>query len=54
MAKKYTTILHRKTILNLPKLGIFGLKICHLATLLTIPTFEEHLLSGFTSNRKIL
>jgi hypothetical protein len=32
MAIKYTNIFHCKTLQNLPKLGFFGLKICHLAT----------------------
>jgi hypothetical protein len=33
MVIKYTNIFHCKTLQNLPKLGFFGLKICHLATL---------------------
>jgi hypothetical protein len=35
MAIKYTNIVHYKTVENLPKLGFFGLKIYHLATLLS-------------------
>jgi hypothetical protein len=31
--QKYDNIVHNKTIENLPKLGIFGLKIYHMATL---------------------
>jgi hypothetical protein len=34
-AVKYTKIFHSKTLLNIPKLGFFGLKINHLATLIT-------------------
>jgi hypothetical protein len=33
MAIIYTNILHFQTLQNLPKLGIFGLKTLHLATL---------------------
>jgi hypothetical protein len=33
MAIKYTIICQCKTLLNLPKMGFFGLKINHLATL---------------------
>jgi hypothetical protein len=36
MVIKYTKILHRKTLQNLPKLGFLGLKTNHLATLLRI------------------
>jgi hypothetical protein len=35
MVLKYTKILHCKTLQNLPKIGIFGLKTNHLATLLS-------------------
>jgi hypothetical protein len=34
MTIKYTNILHSKTLQNLPKFFMFGLKIYHLATLL--------------------
>jgi hypothetical protein len=40
MGKKYTNIFHCKTLQNLPiqiKIGIYGLKICHLATLIKLP-----------------
>jgi hypothetical protein len=33
MAIKYTKICHCKSLRNLPKIMIFGFKICHLATL---------------------
>jgi hypothetical protein len=33
MTIKYTTIFHSKALQNLPKIGIFGLQIHHLATL---------------------
>jgi hypothetical protein len=33
MATKYTNIFHCQTLQNLPKIGIFGLKINHVATL---------------------
>jgi hypothetical protein len=33
MAIKYANIFHCQALHNLPKIGIFGLKICHLATL---------------------
>jgi hypothetical protein len=33
MTIKYTNILQSETLRNLLKFGIFGLKICHLATL---------------------
>jgi hypothetical protein len=33
MAIKYTNIFHSKVLKNTPKLGFFGLKIYHLATL---------------------
>jgi hypothetical protein len=33
MTTKYTNILHCKTLKNLPKFGILGLKIYHVATL---------------------
>jgi hypothetical protein len=32
MAVKYSNIFHCNTLQNLPKTGIFGSKICHLAT----------------------
>jgi hypothetical protein len=35
MNKEYTNIFHSETLQNLPNLGFFGLKIHHLATLLT-------------------
>jgi hypothetical protein len=34
MVIKYTNIFHSKVVQNLPKIGIFGLKINHLATLM--------------------
>jgi hypothetical protein len=34
MANKFVNIFHCKTLQNLPKIDIFGLKIYHLATLL--------------------
>jgi hypothetical protein len=33
MSLKYTNIFHLKALRNIPKFGIFGLKIYHLATL---------------------
>jgi hypothetical protein len=33
MVIKYTNVFHSKALQNLPKLGFFGLKINHLATL---------------------
>jgi hypothetical protein len=33
MTVKFTNIFHFKTLQNLPKFGLFGLKIYHLATL---------------------
>jgi hypothetical protein len=42
MTIKYTNIFHCKALQNLPKLGFFGLKIHHLATLFeTIPTYIQ-------------
>jgi hypothetical protein len=40
---KFTNIFHCKTIKNLPKIGIFGLKIWHLATLAKSPTSDLHM-----------
>jgi hypothetical protein len=37
MVIKYTKILHCKTLQNFPKIGIFGLKTNHLATLVDSP-----------------
>jgi hypothetical protein len=34
MAMKYTQIFHPKAFQNIPQIGIFGVKIQHLATLL--------------------
>jgi hypothetical protein len=31
-----TIVFHSKALLNLPKIGIFGLKVYHLATLVVI------------------
>jgi hypothetical protein len=39
MTIQYTNIFHCKTLQNLPKSGFFGLKICHLATLLPMEMF---------------
>jgi hypothetical protein len=36
MTIKYTNIFHNKDHQNFPKLGFFGVKIYHLATLLAI------------------
>jgi hypothetical protein len=33
IAREYTNLFHSKALQNLPKLGFFGLKINHLATL---------------------
>jgi hypothetical protein len=33
MAMEYTNLFHSEALQNLPKFGIFGLKIYHLATL---------------------
>jgi hypothetical protein len=45
MALKYTAIVHYKTLENLPKLGFFGLKIYHLATLHQRSANEETILN---------
>jgi hypothetical protein len=37
IAIKYVNIFRFKTLQNLPKIGIFGLKICHLAALIPAP-----------------
>jgi hypothetical protein len=47
MAKKYINIFQSKALKNLPKMGIFGLKINHLATL--IPTD----ISEFVTSRDV-
>jgi hypothetical protein len=45
---KYTNILHSKALQNLPKLGYFGLKINHLATL-SATTFSVVQLENYSS-----
>jgi hypothetical protein len=41
METKFTNIFQCKTLQNLPKIGIFGLKIYHLATLLALTASNE-------------
>jgi hypothetical protein len=41
MATKYTNFVHCETPPKFTQFGIFGLKICHLATLLEVPTFSS-------------
>jgi hypothetical protein len=36
MIIKYTNIFHSKALQNIPKLGFFGMKIYHLATLTNV------------------
>jgi hypothetical protein len=45
MVLKYTNIFHCKTLQNVPKIGIFGLKTWHLATLLT-PSLRSAAIGG--------
>jgi hypothetical protein len=46
MSIKYINTFHCKTLQNLPKLGFFGLKIYHLATLVTRVTAKAPLQPG--------
>jgi hypothetical protein len=45
IAVKYTNIFHYNTLQNLPKSGIFGLKIYHLATLRTYNLWRNYSLA---------
>jgi hypothetical protein len=51
MAIKCSNIFHCKTLQNLPELGFFGLKICHLATL-CVNQKRESFFSLETKSRK--
>jgi hypothetical protein len=42
MAIKYTNIFRSKALQNIPNLGFFGLRINHLATLLSTSTSNPH------------
>jgi hypothetical protein len=48
MAIKCTKIFYCKTLQNLPKIGNFGLKIYHLATLVVSTSRRSFLLSGYS------
>jgi hypothetical protein len=41
MAKEYTNLFHSNTLQNLPKVGFIGLKVYHLATVVSTRKYQK-------------